>query len=1117
MALDIDALQLLVERFQESKVLSSLKSLLAQDIKGVAVDGLQGSATALFLNALANDMGQHTILAIARDEEQAAYLHNDLAKLSGEEKVFYYPSLYKKAIRYGHIDLANEVVRNELIECLRDGTIPCLIVTYPEALLEGVVDRDTYEDGRLELHIGSEVDRSKLREKLWSMGFEERDYVYYPGDFAVRGSIIDIYSFASEYPVRLDFFDRELESIRRFEPESQLSYETVSDVVILSSFASKGEKLCSLLSLLPNELLVYIDQAKYFSDSIQTTYSTAPIHPEDNSFGSLADLQKALIEPEKLKKEINNYKIIASNPPSGMTDKSLSFGQQPEPIFHKNFDLLHDQLVKYHSDGYITAIMSDQKGQFERLQSIFNDQGTGANFTPIMPTLHAGFIDDHLKITLFTDHSIFERYHNFKLKSDKIRKSRAVMTLKDIQSFECGDYVVHQNYGIATFGGLFTINQNGKQKETVRLNFKGGDSVYVSIHALHHISKYKSKDAEEVPQLGKLGSSAWDNLKERTKKKVKEIAQNLIKLYAERLKVKGFAFSQDSYLQKELEASFMYEDTPDQEQATKDVKADMESNTPMDRLICGDVGFGKTEVAIRAAFKAVADNKQVAVLVPTTILAYQHYNTFISRLKNFPVSVDYLSQARTASERKEVLNKLKAGKLDIIIGTHTITGKKVEFHDLGLLIIDEEQKFGVAVKERLREMRSHVDTLTMTATPIPRTLQFSLMGARDLSNISTPPPNRYPIRTEHLLYDIDVLAEAINAELARDGQVFFVHNRVQNINDVARDIQNAVPGIRIGIGHGQMPAKELEKVLLDFITHKYDLLLATTIIENGIDVPNANTIIINDAHRFGLSDLHQLRGRVGRGNRRAYCLLLTPPLDCLTTNAKRRMQSITSFSELGSGIHIAMQDLYIRGAGNLLGAEQSGFIADLGFETYKRILEEAVLELKDSDLYEELQPLGSSEPLGREYVYETVVETDAEAYFPQTYVPGDSERINLYRELESLKTNRDIESYRRHIIDRFGELPKEASELLKVVELRILAKQLGIERITLKQDLLKLYFVSNPASRFYKSELFTRILDKITRFGKGLSLKEEHGRLFIVARNIESVGDAFQLLESLSR
>ncbi|CQB85818.1 transcription-repair coupling factor [Chlamydia trachomatis] len=805
-------LETLVQRFEDSSALRMLLKRLSQGEKNIAIDGLQGSSIAMLLYLLSKTT--KPLLAIARDSEEAAYLLNDLENLSGSEAVSFFPSAYSRAIRYGHKDLANEVIRSELMELLRAGEYPNIIVSYPEAIIEGVVDEKTYSSGRLELKVGDQIERTALREKLWSMGFEEKDYVYLPGDFAVRGGIIDIYSFSSEYPARLDFFDNEVESIRLFDPETQLSQSPLEAVTILTSFEQNVAPVQSIISLLPKDLVIYIDQASFLGSTLQQTYTAPPVRPEDNQFATIEDLQRRLVDPDLLLKGVYTRQCIVTNPAKELGKPFyVQFGQLPEPLFHKNFELLSDALLKYQANGYHTIIMSDQEGQLERLQSIFHDQAKGVTFESIVPTLHAGFIDDQQKLALFTDHTIFERYHNFKLKSDKIRKNRAVMTLKDIQSFEFGDYVVHQNYGIATFGGLFTIDQNGKQKETVRLNFQGGDSVYVSIHSLHHISKYKSKDNEEPPRLSKLGGSAWDNLKERTKKKVKDIARNLIKLYAERLKVKGFAFSKDSYLQKELEASFMYEDTPDQEQATNDVKADMERPIPMDRLICGDVGFGKTEVAIRAAFKAATDGKQVAVLVPTTVLAYQHYMTFSKRLKGFPITIEYLSQARSAKDRKEILQRLEEGKIDIIIGTHTITGKNVVYKDLGLLIIDEEQKFGVSIKERLREMRSHIDTLTMTATPIPRTLQFSLMGARDLSNIATPPPNRYPIRTEHLLYDIQVLAEAINAELARDGQVFFIHNRIHNIGDIAREIERTVPGIRIAIAHGQMSPKELEQTL----------------------------------------------------------------------------------------------------------------------------------------------------------------------------------------------------------------------------------------------------------------------------------------------------------------
>lgn len=1107
-------LRRLAERFANSETVKELAGYVSKGDKTIAIEGLHGSSVALVLYALSVE--GRPILAVAKDEEEAAYLQTDLECLTQNEGVLFFPSAYKRAIRYGHKDLANEVIRAELLELLRSKSYPRIIVTYPEAMVEGVVDEETYDDKRLHLSVGEQIRRSTFREKLWSMGFEEKDYVYTPGDFAVRGSIVDIYSFASEYPVRLDFFDDQLESIRLFEPESQLSHTSLEEFTILASITPSDEEIHSITSLLPPDSLVYVDQLAFLESSLSVTYTTAPIHPKDNEFTSLEELQKVLVPPGQLMSHLSGFQCVATNPPSRFK-KSVEFRQLAEPLFHKNFELLCETLIKYQSDGYDTIIMSGQEKQIERLNSIFGEQSTQVTFEAVTPTLHAGFIDHQLKIAVLTDHSIFERYHNYKLKSDTIRKNRAVLTLKDIESFEYGDYVVHQNYGIATFGGLFNIEQNGRQKETVRLNFLGGDSVYVSIHSLHHISKYKSKEDEKAPRLSKLGSSAWDNLKERTKQKVKDIARNLIKLYAERLKVKGFAFSKDSYLQQELEASFMYEDTPDQEQATIDVKRDMERPVPMDRLICGDVGFGKTEVAMRAAFKAVTDGKQVAVLVPTTVLAYQHYITFSKRLKDFPVTVEYLSQARSAKERREILERLKAGKIDILIGTHAITGKKVVYKDLGLLIIDEEQKFGVAIKERLREIRTHLDTLTMTATPIPRTLQFSLMGARDLSNITTPPPNRYPIRTEQLLYDIDVIAEAINAELARDGQVYFIHNRIHNIYDIAADIERAVPGIRLALVHGQMASKEMEKTLLGFIHHDTDLLLATTIVENGIDVPNANTIIINDAHRFGLSDLHQLRGRVGRGNRKAYCLLLTPPIEDLTPNAKRRLQSITSFSELGSGMNIAMQDLDIRGAGNLLGSEQSGFIADLGFNTYKRILEEAVMELKDTEFDEALTLQGEPIQQDKNYVYETVIETDAEAYFPQMFVPGDNERISLYRELDALQKPQDIKRYRDKLVDRFGPLPKEAEELLKVVELRILSQESGVEKVIHKQGLLKLYLVSDHSSSYYRSQVFSQILSNATKWGGKLQFKEENGRRIIAVKSgVNTIEQAYQILLRLT-
>lgn len=1099
---------------------------------------LQGSSSAVLMAALAGDpTWNHPILCIAQDEDSAGYLYNDLCTLLGEkqstEDVLFLPSLYRRSIRYGQADIANEVLRTQVIDRLRSERQPHFVVTYPDALMERVPCECSTSTApqRLVIRIGVEIERRSFREQLWEMGFEECDYVYQPGQFAVRGSLIDIFSFAHDLPVRIDFFGNEVESLHPFNPQSQLSEGDMEEVTIIPALSLTAGESEPLMTLMSPDTVVYVGHWSFLEGTLTGVYTQPPVHPEDNIFKTLEQMQRVLVEPKQFYRDLDRFAIIAQNVGAeGLKNwLEIDFHQNPEPLFHKNFDLLSDTLLSLQSDGYVTAIMSSQPSQLRRFENIFVDQGKAVSFTPLMPTLSAGFIDPQMKVALFSDHSIFERFYNYELKSDRIRKNSSVLTLKEIQSFEYGDYVVHINHGIGTFGGLFTMEQNGKNVEVVRLNFRGGGSIFVSIHSLHHISKYKSKDSEDPPQLSKLGSSSWDKIKERTKKRVKDIARDLIKIYAQRLEVKGFAYSPDNYLQDELEASFQYEDTPDQERATADVKSDMEKPVPMDRLICGDVGFGKTEVAIRAAFKAVCDSKQVAVMVPTTVLAYQHYHTFCKRLNGFPCRIEYLSQSKGAKERRQILEELKAGRIDIIIGTHTLAGKAVEYRDLGLLIIDEEQKFGVAAKERLRAYRAHVDTLTLTATPIPRTLQFSLMGARDLSNIQTPPPNRYPIRTDHSSYSMEVLSDAINAELARDGQVFFIHNRIHNIEDIARDIRKAVPGIRIAIGHGQMPSRELEDVLLDFVNHEYDLLLATSIVENGIDVPNANTIIINDAQRFGLSDLHQLRGRVGRGNSKAYCLLLTPPLDSLTPNARRRIQSITSFSELGSGIHIAMQDLDIRGAGNLLGSEQSGFIADLGYETYRRILEEAVMELKDEEFSElfgdhdtpSADNLTDASPSAhktgrREYVYDTNVETDVEAYFPQTYVPGDDERISLYQELDGIQRRADLQTYRARLLDRFGPLPQEAEELLKVVDLRLLGKRCGVEKILLKRSLLKLYLVSDNNSGYYRSNVFATILANATTWGRELSFKEEDGKRSISVRGVDSIAQAFDVLHRLS-
>lgn len=1123
---DIDYI---IKHLETSLELEETARLVRENKKNIYWSHLHGSAPALYLSMLQKRIGK-PLLCILPDKDQAGYFFNDISVTyqGKEQSVFFFPSSYRKGIRYGAEDSANEILRNQLLQRLRGKEDPpAVVVTYPEALIEGVVDEKLFAKGLIELSIGDEIDRQKLRTSLWDMGFEETDYVYEPGHFAVRGNIIDIFSFANDFPARLDFFGDEIESIRFFDPETQLSRDNVERLCILSSFQGKGEKRESLLNLIDQDSPIYIETLEDLSTTLDDVWNTTPANPQENVFRTLDALREVLISPSVLVAELRSHLLISRDIVSEERQKwiEINWRQRPEPLFHKNFRLLSENLTKLQEEGYETLIMSNQDTQIQRLESILRDLEVDVSFTPIIPTLHAGFIDTSTHLACYTDHTIFERFHKYHLKSDNIRNNSAVLTLKEINKFEYGDYIVHMSHGIGTFAGLFTIEQNGKKQECIRINYRGGDSIYVSIHALHHISKYKSKDSEEPPQLAKLGSGAWERLKDRTKKKVKDIARDLIKLYAQRLEEKGFAFSPDTYLQKELEASFKYEDTPDQLEATLRVKEDMEKPIPMDRLICGDVGFGKTEIAVRAAFKAVADSKQVAVLVPTTVLAYQHFMTFRRRLQDFPCRIEYLSRAKNTSERSAILNDLKEGRIDIIVGTHALTAKNVKFKDLGLIIIDEEQKFGVAVKEKLRQYRTHVDTLTLTATPIPRTLQFSLMGARDLSNILTPPPNRKPIRTEIALLTEELVRDAVTFELDRGGQVYFIHNRIHNLNDIKNFLHKAVPKARVAIAHGQLEPKELEKVLLAFAEQEYDILLSTSIVENGIDISNANTIFINDAHRFGLSDLHQLRGRVGRGNERAFCYLLSPPKDLLTPEAKRRLKAIFTFSDLGSGIHIAMQDLDIRGAGNLLGAEQSGFIADLGYEAYRRILEESVLELKDeefSDIFSQQSDPGVSSgsqqknPPGRVYVYDTYIETDTEAFFPPDYVPGDDERITLYRELEKIDSTGELHTYKKQLLDRFGAIPSEAEELFHVMLLRMLGKRCGIEKIILKQGQLKLQLVSDLESSYYQTSTFSNILHNSAKYPQVISFSEKNGLRAILIKGIKDASSAYRMITELT-
>lgn len=1078
--------------------------------------GLTGSSGSIVCATLFEEKSSH-FLCVMSDLEEAGYFYHDCCQALDEDSVLFFPSGYKRNIRYGQKDPASEILRTEALSKLNNRDKPYLIVTHPEALAEKVVSGSKLENKTLNVNLQEKVDTLFVEEVLESYGFERVEYVYEPGQYAVRGSIIDVFSFSNEFPYRIDFFGDEVESIRTFDVETQLSKEKLNSISIISG--QHGESDTSLFSYLDKESIVVFKNEKWVYERIQGVWEEEPVLTNEETFQSLDEIRLMLSPPDLIRSQAENYrKIHLSYPSVNQSDEGsynlIEFATEMQVSYHKNFDLVASSFKEKIEDGYKIYILSDNKKQIARISSIFEDRGDNIQFTPIYQTIHEGFSDKTLKICLFTDHQLFDRFHKYNLKSEKARSGKFALSLKELQQFRLGDYVVHIDHGVGKFGGLIRTEINGKMQEVIKLTFLNDDIIFVSIHALHKISKYKGKD-NEPPRLNKLGSKAWENLKEKTKKKVKDIAKDLILLYSKRREEKGFPYSPDTYLQKELEASFVYEDTPDQLKATQDIKLDMENSRPMDRLVCGDVGFGKTEVAIRAAFKAATDGKQTVVLVPTTLLAYQHYNTFKERLADFPVTVDYLSRARTAKETKAILENLKAGKIDILVGTHRLISKDVQFKDLGLLIIDEEQKFGVSVKEKLKQLKVNVDTLTLTATPIPRTLQFSLMGARDLSNISTPPPNRYPIQTEVHRFGAEIIREAINFEMSRNGQTFIINNRISNLKELKDLIKWEIPDARVAVGHGQMEPSELEQIITDFANYEYDVLIATTIIENGIDIPNANTIIVNNAQNFGLSDLHQLRGRVGRSNRKAFCYLLSPPLHLLSPEARRRLQAIENFSELGSGIHIAMQDLDIRGAGNMLGAEQSGFIADLGYETYQKILTEAVQELKNeefSDLYKDEELRDS----GQYYVNETNVESDMELLFPANYIPNDSERIMLYRELDSMEEEADIEKFKEKLRDRFGKIPKRGEELIRIVTLRRIARKLGIEKIVLKTGKMILHLVSQPDSAYYQSEAFGKLLQYAQKHYKITQLKETGNKRSMTVMNVNSVEKAVKILEDMS-
>ena len=1095
------------------------KLLNDTSVKHLFCGGLCASAASFFSSSLIRKYDVPFVFILG-DLEEAGYFYHDLTQILGTERVLFFPSSFRRAIKYGQKDAANEILRTEALSRLEKGDTSVCIVTYPDALSEKVVSRNNLKEKSLKRHTGERVDTSFITDVLHSYGFEYVDYVYEPGQYAVRGSIIDVFSFSSEFPYRIDFFGDEVESIRTFEVESQLSIEKKKNIVIVPDLGLGDGSDTSFLDFIPQNTVLAVKDFLWLRERMQVIYeeAVAPqalIAQEEGS--APMRLENKLIDgSEFVTRALDFRRLEFGSKPTGTPDASLQFAVTPQPVFHKNFDLVAASFKEYQEKGYTLYICSDSNKQTERIRSIFEDRGDHISFVPVERTLHEGFADNQLRICVFTDHQLFDRYHKYNLKSDKARSGKVALSLKELNQFTPGDYVVHTDHGVGRFAGLVRIPNGDTTQEVIKIVYQNEDVVFVSIHSLHKVSKYKGKEGEP-PRLNKLGTGAWEKLKERTKSKIKDIARDLIKLYSQRREEKGFAFSPDSFLQRELEASFIYEDTPDQSKATADVKQDMERDVPMDRLVCGDVGFGKTEVAIRAAFKAVTDNKQVAVLVPTTVLAYQHYQTFKERLKDLPCKVDYLSRARTATQTRSVIKGLKEGTVNILIGTHRILGKDVVFKDLGLLVIDEEQKFGVSVKEKLRQLKVNVDTLTMTATPIPRTLQFSLLGARDLSVISTPPPNRYPIQTELHTFNEEVITDAINFEMSRNGQVFLVNNRISNLPELKAMIQRRIPDCRIVIGHGQMEPAQLEQVILDFVNYDYDVLIATTIIESGIDIPNANTIIINQAHNFGLSDLHQMRGRVGRSNKKAFCYLLAPPLPSLTPEARRRLQAIENFSDLGSGIHIAMQDLDIRGAGNMLGAEQSGFIADLGYETYQKILTEAVRELK-TDEFAELyadEVMSDGKISGEQFVDECMVESDLELLLPANYVTGSSERMLLYRELDSLNLDKEVVAFRGRLEDRFGPIPPETEELLRIVPLKRLAARLGAEKVFLKAGRMTLFFVSNPDSPFFQSTAFGKVIAYMMAYTRRCELREPNGKRSMVIKSVENVETAVSVLQEM--
>lgn len=1126
------------ERSQQAKALLQLLDRKTQ--KAVFLSGLVCSSAPLFFAAVKERLAR-TVLFVLDDADEAGYFYHDLVQILGQEQAFFFPSSYRRAVKYGQKDAANEILRTEVLARLSSSQ-PLYIVSYPDALAELVVSKQNLDERIIKLSVGEQVSQVEISHQLRDFGFVETDYVYEPGQFAVRGSILDIYSYSCEFPFRIDSFGDEIDTIRTFNIEDQLSRDRREAIEIVPELSNLETLKQPFLHFLDEKAVVAMKDFSFIYDRIDQIFkegfsSQSMVEQMEGATEIEAErIQRAMKKELSLSSALQFQQGVAlrqrvefgkaeqSNASHRKEDVSavVPFHIAPQPLFHKNFELLGKMLEDYMLQQYTLYILADSSKQQQRLKDIFESDELKryqVRFMSVDKTLHEGFVDTDKKCCFFTDHQIFDRFHKYSLRSDSARAGKMALTMKELQEMEPGDYIVHVDFGIGKFGGLVRVPVGNSYQEMIRIVYKNNDKVDVSIHSLYKISKYRSSDTGEPPRLSTLGTGAWDRLKEKAKKRIKDIARDLIKLYARRRREKGFAYSADSYLQHELEASFLYEDTPDQNKATQEVKADMESARPMDRLVCGDVGFGKTEVAIRAAFKAACDSKQVAVLVPTTVLAFQHYQTFKSRLDGMPVRVDYLSRARSAKETKLVLEDLKEGRIDILVGTHKLISKTVKWHDLGLLIIDEEQKFGVSTKEKLRQLKVNVDTLTMSATPIPRTLQFSLMGARDMSIMRTPPPNRYPIHTELVTFSGETIADAINFEMSRNGQVYFVNDRISKLMELKLLIEKRIPDCRVAIGHGQMNPEELEKIIMGFINYDFDVLLSTTIVENGIDISNANTIIINDAHHFGLSDLHQMRGRVGRSNKKAFCYLIAPPKSALTPDARRRLEALETFSDLGSGFNLAMQDLDIRGAGNLLGSEQSGFMEDLGYETYQKILSQAVTELKNEEfgeLYQEEMNQGQV-LTGDDFVDDCSVESDLEMYFPDTYVPGSSERMLLYRELDRIERDEDLAAYRQRLIDRFGVVPHEGEELMHVVSLRRLGKRLGCEKIILKQGTMQMQFVNNVQSPFYRSAMFSKVLNYATTHIQQCALKEKNNKRFLRIARVASVEQAVDILQEIQK